>query len=336
MPINSIHCIRKYLIAQAFYCALWWSFIFVFSSSSDGSQNDKAQLFKVWSQSKVSEGLSGIAIDLKRNRIITPTQSGKTIFWNLQNGKRLGHIHHDKQIPTCIKLHPSGDRMALGFWNGSVREFDLMTNMQVASWKPHKESILDLHYFRSGNQLASTSSDDTASIWDRSKGKNRFENENEYDMTCMALSPDEKFLVTGDGENRVLIWDIMNGEEWLSLEQHQQSITRVLWHKENGWIISASWDGKVIIWDSNFGTPINEFSTSQGEINDMTLDPTNNILFSAGEDKTVKMWNIRSGEQASTPVTLKAPVKLLRCFKRADKSFTVIASQNHISLWHIK
>ena len=50
---------------------------------------------------------------------------------------------------------------------------------------------------------------------------------NDYDVTCLDVSPDGKLIVTDDGDNKVMIWDSETGERLHRIESQKAAVTDV-------------------------------------------------------------------------------------------------------------
>jgi hypothetical protein len=65
---------------------------------------------------------------------------------------------------------------------------------------------------------------------------------------CAAFSPDSKFLITGDGDCRVHVWDIARGVRLLALEWHHLEVCSVALSADGGLLASCDSAGTVQWW----------------------------------------------------------------------------------------
>ena len=56
-------------------------------------------------------------------------------IWNLKTGeKTLTLISGEKHEVSCVAVKPSGETLAVGYEDGSLRLFNLQNGMMVFSW----------------------------------------------------------------------------------------------------------------------------------------------------------------------------------------------------------
>ena len=121
-------------------------------------------------------------------------------------------------IPTVIDWSPSGDRVAAGFWDGSVVVWDSSDGDILFVFKGHSAQVTDafwadgLDWSPDGRWLASGSRDGSVMVWDTRP-----------DFTISNLSGNARWSPTGD---RILlsdgaganIYDAASGDLLLTVE----------------------------------------------------------------------------------------------------------------------
>jgi hypothetical protein len=65
---------------------------------------------------------------------------------------------------------------------------------------------------------------------------------------CEAFTPDGRFLVTGDGDRLVRIWEVATGEEVFSLRWHQREVCAVTFSPDGQMLATCGADGTVKLW----------------------------------------------------------------------------------------
>lgn len=66
----------------------------------------------------------------------------------------------------------------------------------------------------------------------------------------LDFSPDMSYLVSGDADGKVYIWDWKTTKLFKKWKAHDNVCISVLWHPhEPSKMISAGWDGLIKYWD---------------------------------------------------------------------------------------
>ncbi len=104
-----------------------------------------------------------------------------------------------------------------------------------------------------------------------------------------ALSPDGNYIVVGDVDNTIQLWD-MKGKRVGSLFQgHTELITSLAFSPDGRFIASGSWDSTIRTWDTQ-GNLISTFMGHQEGIKSIAFSPDGQYIASSSHDGTVKLW----------------------------------------------
>ncbi len=61
-------------------------------------------------------------------------------------------------------------------------------------------------------------------------------------MTSVALSNDNRYIVSGSWDKLIIIWDLESGNEILTFKGHSRVVTSVAFSNDDRYIISGSED----------------------------------------------------------------------------------------------
>jgi WD40 repeat protein/tRNA A-37 threonylcarbamoyl transferase component Bud32 len=152
---------------------------------------------------------------------------------------------------------------------------------QFFSQRPNEERVGQIHYFD-----------------DRMK-----------QVLGAAFSPDGRYIVTGDINCGLKLWNIDSGQKTRTFDGHESWVRSVAFSPNGRWVISGSGginkDGKVSIgedntvrlWDAEAGTEIRRYGRHELPITTVAFSSDGNEILSGGDDGKVWLWNRETGEQ---------------------------------------
>ena len=66
----------------------------------------------------------------------------------------------------------------------------------------------------------------------------------------LGMSPDGSYVISGDGEGYLVIYDWKSTKRFAKIRAHDQVCMDVVWHPyETSKVITCGWDGLVKLWD---------------------------------------------------------------------------------------
>jgi len=69
-------------------------------------------------------------------------------------------------------------------------------------------------------------------------------------ITCLALHPDGKRVISGSRDGTLRVWDLASGKSRVLEEGHAYVITCLALHPDGNRVISGSNDGTLRVWTS--------------------------------------------------------------------------------------
>jgi WD40 repeat protein len=110
-------------------------------------------------------------------------------------------------------------------------------------------------------------------------------------VTSVAITPDEKYVITGGADKTVRLWDATTGKEIRQFTGHTGKVTGVatISDEDGTYIFSSSDDGTVREWDLEKGTEIGQLIGHTGPVTSVRSNGV--IVVTTGADKTVRVWD---------------------------------------------
>ncbi len=112
-------------------------------------------------------------------------------------------------------------------------------------------------------------------------------------ILCMTITPNHKFLISGDADGVVFIWNIAEKNYRKLIAAEASAINALVVTPDASKIISAGDDHKIKIWNFADLSPLNVFEGHEERIMAIAISPLGDRLASAGGDNLVKIWDIK-------------------------------------------
>lgn len=123
----------------------------------------------------------------------------------------------------------------------------------------------------------------------------------------LAWDNRHNYLVSGDRDDTVRIWQSGNEEPLAVLKGHQPAkglateggagITALAVSNDGALIASAGRDGKVLLWDSATGRQARQLPNFPAQVTALAFSPDGAQLATAGWDQPVVVWNAQTGQE---------------------------------------
>lgn len=194
-------------------------------------------------------------------------------------------IHN--QTPTCIATNRDGSIIVTGSKGGDISIFDFSTKKRI-------------------KHIKASSRKDANNFIGHSK-----------QVLCLAISSDDKYLVSGGSDSLINIWILKSGKHLKCFKQHRGAIYDLVFQGETYQFSSCSADRTIKIWLADQLTCIDTLFGHQDVIYSSDSLREDQLVTVGGQDRTVRLWKISEEAQ----LVFKAPA--LCC-----NSLTTISSLN--------
>lgn len=128
-----------------------------------------------------------------------------------------------------------------------------------------------------------------------SRERNILRDKLNQNMTSVAISSDGKYIVGGDIEGKIRIWDINGNLITPTFRGHNESVKSIATFRsknhEDLIIITGGSDGKIGIWNLQ-GEPVITPFQAHTEVLSVSFSPDGKTIVSGGSDGTVRLWNL--------------------------------------------
>jgi WD40 repeat protein len=298
------------------------------------------------------------------NRILTTCLNGPPRIWIADVDKSsVVHNGHDYAVMSCLyspdggyALSASGDAVLL--WDarsgkiinrifaGHYEQLEpqpLAFNADSNSWVGYNSDKLTRHDTKSG---------ETVGIFEGSSGR----------ITCCSFAPDGKYMVTGDSEGHLVLWNsddfkevrrfgqyskLENGEsvdqEMPSIKSEKDifgeirqreliAIKNIQFGPDGKRMLSQSKDLSLHLWEVETGSPIAKLNHQMNDVIDYHFSPDGRMIATAGEDGCLTTWDSETGKKLMSMSRYEGPVKCCS-FAQDGKRLFSVGSDGTIRVW---
>jgi len=117
-------------------------------------------------------------------------------------------------------------------------------------------------------------------------------------VTCVAISKDSRFALTGSRDGSAILWDLKAGGQIRSFHGHSSWVTDVAFSSDGKQALTGSRDGKTIFWEiaSGRGCPLPLLEGShESPIISVAFDVSRRAV-TCSEDGKLVHWNLKDRE----------------------------------------
>ncbi|KAG8890880.1 hypothetical protein FRB98_002898 [Tulasnella sp. 332] len=151
-------------------------------------------------------------------------------------------------------------------------------------------------------------------------------------VSCVAIFPDSKTIVSGSHDNTLCLWDAASGATVGEIMTgHTGIVSCVAVSPDNKIIVSGSQDNTLRLWDANNGAAIGEVMAGHTmEVSFVAVSPDNKTVVSGSKDKTLRLWDATSG--AAIGEVMTGHTSEIVCIAVSPDSKTIVSGSDDTTL----
>jgi len=193
----------------------------------------------------------------KQNVLLAGCADRKVVQWDMNTGDMTQQYDQHLAAVNTITFVDEGRRFVSSSDDKTLRvwEFGIPVVIKyIADPAMHSMPSVTLH--PGGDWLAAQSMDNRIVVYStkerfRINAKKSFGGHANAGYACQVnFSPDGRFLMSGDGDGKLFIWDWKTSRILRTIKAHDRVCIGCEWHPlEPAKVATCSWDGSIKLWD---------------------------------------------------------------------------------------
>ena len=262
-------------------------------------------------------------------------------LWEAATGKPLFTPISEEII--SLDFLPNGENAVVSIGQNAAKIWHLFEGKLLHVFPISQEEILAVATFQGqAYAIKNVYGDDI--LWNINKGEKMHtlvkgtvgEKERIY-VNNMTVSPDGKYLLTGNIEGMITLWNIKDGKEVYTLKEFYRNDTygkTSIQFSPDGKHIVASFSQRslVILFDAKTGKQVNTFEAYNGKVVVTIFSPDGKYVLSGSDDGSVRVWEIATDKPPEFFYRFSCAVVSL-AFSSNEESVLVGLKNHSAELW---
>ena len=197
-----------------------------------------------------------------------------------------------------VAFSPDGKQLALTADDRAVHVLDTETGKERAVLRGDSVSPELVAYSPDGKLLASEGIDGIVQLWNPVSRKSVRTLRGGAGLMGLAFSADGRRLTTCSQLNRVAVWDVVTGQDPLTLRVSSSPYLAV--SPDGQRLACVTDDGVVTVWDPASGQRLLSLFGHSFRAQGVAFSPDGRLLATGAHDDTVKLWDSATGQLRAT------------------------------------
>ncbi|MBD3192500.1 MAG: DUF4062 domain-containing protein [Candidatus Heimdallarchaeota archaeon] len=239
------------------------------------------------------------------------------VIWDDGNNSIQELYDNPKNIISCFAWSSDGKYLATGFFDGTLKIWDISTGKIKTNIKRHENKINYCFWKPKENFLWTISNDYTVKGLELAGQTDISFGLNIEGIARIAFSEDRKKLAIGTHAGKITVWNLDKGAELFKLDYlHDSEIFNLTWANNDKYLISESFDTSMIIWNGETGEDIFRFYWPEMNFRSSWDLSKNETLFvtsrAAKTDSFLSIWDL-AGRKLLVPYINKVAFDNFLC-----------------------
>jgi WD40 repeat protein len=216
-------------------------------------------------------------------------------LWSLNDRKELDSMSGHTEKVYSVAFHPNGEILASASKDKTVKLWSVQTGEILSTLQGHKDKVLCVTFSRDGKLLASAGgeNDKTVILWnlgDRNSITLKGHSDWFGGIRFVEISANGKFVATASMDKTIKIWQVKDGKEVISLEEHTDHVNSISISPNNQFLCSGSSDKTLKVWDLTKRVMMNSIPHPD-TIYSVSFSPNGNYIATGCKDSMIRIYS---------------------------------------------
>ncbi|XP_006813674.2 WD repeat-containing protein 3 [Saccoglossus kowalevskii] len=215
-------------------------------------------------------------------------------IWDIRKSEKVMVLQGDNYEVTCIAKSPNKTSIAVGYQDGTIKLFDLMTGDSTVTFNGHKSAVSALNFDTHGTRLVSGSKDTDVIVWDvvNESGLYRLKGHKGMVTQCQFMA-NRNFLISSSKDTYIKFWDLDTQHCFKTMVGHRTEVWGFCLTPDEKRMITGCMDSELRVWDITYQDQVEEDGDEPGPqpAKKMKTEESTSIF---GEDEEEEETNLLS------------------------------------------
>jgi len=232
--------------------------------------------------------VAAVAFSSDGRWLASTDQVGNIIRWDLEQRSAVMKITSPRGFSSyCVAISPNGHAVATSF---AVYDFDTgqpILKENETLWR----QVYGAVFSRDGRVLIGVNDRGDIILVDTATWQFTARQEApDLKLVAVALSPDGRYLVTGEDSKTVRLWTVNPLRQVAVIGRHEARIKAVAFAPDGKQVASAGDDKMIALWDVDSRKLITRIGTHTSPIYSIAFSPDGRRLISGEHDRSVRIY----------------------------------------------
>ncbi|WP_442510204.1 protein kinase domain-containing protein [Novipirellula sp. SH528] len=265
--------------------------------------------------------------------VLTGGTDGAARLWDVETGEMISELLGHTRDVRSVAFSPDGTLIATGSLDKTVRLWKAEDNQQLGTPIILDGSVSNVAFSEDGSLLiaSTTNQSHTVRIWDIKTRKSHMSLiQDAYGINSVAISPDCRYVLTGNSAGYASLWDIETGKKIGSDLPHRGTVISVAFSPDGeSFVTCGVQDTEASLWDTKTLKPRRQpmqsggpllavaFSSDGSQI--LTASSVLRLVNNVGYWLSIREWRIPPTIQSS-PVRVKKSLEVMTGLRVDDQN----------------